>query len=70
MPKMKTHSGAKKRFKVTATGKVRGRRAFSSHILEKKTPKRKRRQAKPSWISDHDEPRVKTLLGVKRGPQG
>ena len=38
MPKMKTHSGAKKRFKVTASGKVRGRHAFSSHILEKKSP--------------------------------
>ena len=70
MPKMKTHSGAKKRFKVTATGKVRGRRAFSTHILEKKSPKRKRRQAKPSWISPHDEPRVKELLGVKRRPRG
>ena len=42
MPKMKTHSGAKKRFKVTATGKVRGRHPFTSHILEKKSPKRKR----------------------------
>ena len=42
MPKMKSHSGAKKRFKVTATGKVQGRHAFSSHILEKKSPKRKR----------------------------
>ena len=70
MPKMKTHSGAKKRFHVTATGKVRGRRAFSTHILQKKTPKRKRRQAKPSWISKHDEPRVKTLLGVKRRQRG
>ena len=67
---MKTHSGAKKRFKVTANGKVSGRRAFSTHILEKKSPKRKRRQAKPSWISDHDEPRVKTLLGVKRRQGG
>ena len=42
MPKMKTHSGAKKRFKVTATGKVRGRHPFTSHILEKKSPKHKR----------------------------
>ena len=42
MPKMKSHSGAKKRFKVTANGKVQGRHAFSSHILEKKSPKRKR----------------------------
>jgi large subunit ribosomal protein L35 len=64
MPKMKTHSGAKKRFKLTATGKVRGRRAFSTHILEKKSPKRKRRQSRPSWISDADEKRVKTLLGA------
>jgi large subunit ribosomal protein L35 len=45
---------------------VRGRHSFSSHILEKKTPKRKRRMAKPAWISPHDEPRVKTLLGAKR----
>jgi large subunit ribosomal protein L35 len=66
MPKMKTHSGAKKRFKVTPTGKVRGRRAFSSHILEKKSPKRKRRFSKPSEISKADEMRVKNLLGVKR----
>ena len=43
MPKMKTHSGAKKRFRKTATGKLRGRHAYSSHILEKKSPKRKRR---------------------------
>ena len=66
MPKMKSHSGAKKRFKVTGTGKVRGRRAFSTHILEKKSPKRKRRQARPSFVSKHDEGRVKELLGVKR----
>jgi large subunit ribosomal protein L35 len=65
MPKMKTHSGAKKRFKVTATGKVRGRSAFSSHILEKKSPKRKRRHAAPAVISKHDERRVKILLGEK-----
>jgi large subunit ribosomal protein L35 len=64
VPKMKTHSGAKKRFKVTATGKVRGRSAFSSHILEKKSPKRKRRLAEPAVIAKHDEKRVKILLGV------
>jgi large subunit ribosomal protein L35 len=50
MPKSKTHSGTKKRFRKTATGKLRGRRAYSSHILEKKSPKRKRRR------------RVRTLL--------
>jgi len=65
MPKMKTHSGTKKRFRLTATGKVRGRRAFSSHILEKKSPKRKRRLGQPAVISKHDEPRVKELLGAK-----
>jgi large subunit ribosomal protein L35 len=64
MPKMKTHSGAKKRFKVTATGKVRGRHAFTSHILEKKSPKRKRTLGAPAEISAHDTPRVKRMLGV------
>ena len=66
MPKTKTHSGAKKRFKVTATGKVRGRRAFSTHILEKKSAKRKRRLGRPAVIAKQDERRVKELLGVKR----
>ncbi len=67
MPKMKTHSGAKKRFRQTGRGKLRGRRAFSSHILEKKSPKRKRRFAKPVVISEHDSRQVMTLLGAKRG---
>jgi large subunit ribosomal protein L35 len=64
MPKMKSHSGAKKRFKLTAKGKVRGRHAFTSHILEKKSPKRKRQNGKPAVISEHDTPRVKKLLGA------
>jgi large subunit ribosomal protein L35 len=67
MPKMKTHSGAKKRFKVTATGKVRGRHAFTSHILEKKSPKHKRQLGEPAILSDHDAPRVKRLLGAGKG---
>ena len=66
MPKMKTHSGAKKRFKLTATGKVRGRHAFTSHILEKKSPKRKRQMGNAAVISDHDTKAVKKLLGAKR----
>ncbi len=66
MPKMKTHSGAKKRFKVTATGKVRGRHAFTSHILEKKSPKKKRALGAPALLDPHDTPRVKRLLGVKK----
>jgi large subunit ribosomal protein L35 len=63
MPKQKTHSGAKKRFRKTAKGKLRGRRANSSHILEKKSPKRKRRFARPVVISKPDRKRVRTLLG-------
>jgi len=66
MPKMKTHSGAKKRFKLTAKGKVKGRHAFTSHILEKKSPKRKRHLGKPAMISKDDAPRVKELLGAKK----
>jgi large subunit ribosomal protein L35 len=66
MPKMKTHSGAKKRFKLTANGKVKGRHPFTSHILEKKSAKRKRRLGNPAILSDHDAPRVKVLLGAKK----
>jgi large subunit ribosomal protein L35 len=68
MPKMKTHSGAKKRFKTTATGKVKARHPFTSHILEKKSPKRKRALGRPAMVSDVDTPRVKKLLRV--GPKG
>ena len=63
MPKMKSHSGAKKRFRKTAKGKLRGRHAMSSHILEKKSQKRKRGFRKPVEISDTDAPRVRKLLG-------
>ena len=62
MPKMKSHSGAKKRFKKTATGKIRARHAMTSHILEKKSPKRKRKLGRPVLVSRNDEPRVKELL--------
>ena len=64
MPKMKTHSGAKKRFKLTATGKVRARHAFTSHILEKKSPKHKRHLGRPMIVADDDVPRIKRMLGV------
>jgi large subunit ribosomal protein L35 len=63
MPKMKTHSGAKKRFKLTAKGKVRARHAFSSHILEKKSPKRKRSFRQPRELEGSDAKRAKKLLG-------
>jgi large subunit ribosomal protein L35 len=64
MPKMKTHSGAKKRFKVTAKGKVVARHANTSHILEKKNAKRKRRLGNPTVLAESDAQRVKKLLGV------
>ena len=63
MPKMKTHSGAKKRFKKTAGGKIRARNAFSSHILEKKSPKKKRAFSKPVMLKDPDRKRAEKLLG-------
>jgi large subunit ribosomal protein L35 len=62
MPKMKSHSGAKKRFKKTASGKIRGRHAMTSHILEKKSAARKRRLGRPVIVAKNDEPRVRELL--------
>ena len=62
MPKMKTHSGAKKRFTKTANGKVRGRHAFTSHILEKKSANHKRHLGKPVIMSGDDTPRINKLL--------
>ncbi|GDX87653.1 50S ribosomal protein L35 [Gemmatimonadota bacterium] len=50
MPKMKTHKGAKKRFSVTGTGKVRRMKAYKSHILTKKTSKRKRNLRRPAIV--------------------
>jgi large subunit ribosomal protein L35 len=62
MPKMKTHSGAKKRFKVSPKGKVRGRHAMRSHILGKKNAKRLRRLDAPKQMAKADEAKIKTLL--------
>ena len=63
MPKMKTHKGAKKRFKITASGEVKRRRAFKSHILTKKTSKRKRRLRRAEMITVRGEAkRLKRLL--------
>jgi large subunit ribosomal protein L35 len=67
MPKSKSHSGASKRFKTTATGKVRGRHAFSSHILEKKSQKRKRGFRKAVELAKPDATTVKKLLGPRGG---
>jgi large subunit ribosomal protein L35 len=63
MPKMKTHKGAKKRFSVTGKGKVRRLRAFKSHILTKKTSKRKRRLRRSTTVATPGEARnLKRLL--------
>jgi large subunit ribosomal protein L35 len=67
---MKTHSGAKKRFKLTASGKVRGRHPFTSHILEKKSPKRKRALGRAAILSDDDAPRIKRMLGAPSKASG
>ncbi len=63
MPKMKTNSGAKKRFRRTATGRLKRQKAFASHILTKKSPKRKRNLRKATLVDKVDEKRIKRLLG-------
>jgi large subunit ribosomal protein L35 len=65
MPKMKTHSGAKKRFKLTGSGKLTRRHGMRSHILEKKTPKRKRAFRHDQPVAPSDEKLVKGLLGLR-----
>ena len=65
MPQMKSHSGAKTRFKKTGSGKLQGRHAYSSHILEKKSPKRKRSFGLERTISKADRKTVTRLLGGK-----
>ena len=62
MPKMKTHRGAAKRFKKTGTGKIKRAKAFKSHILTKKSDKRKRNLRKASYVSTTQEKAMKKLL--------
>ncbi|NLM24619.1 MAG: 50S ribosomal protein L35 [Firmicutes bacterium] len=62
MPKMKTHKGAAKRFKVTGKGKFVRNRAYKSHILEKKSAKRKRNLRHSRVVSDQDHKRIKLML--------
>ncbi len=64
MPKVKTHSGAKKRFKMTATGKIKRFQANTSHMMRNKTKKRKLRLRHSVLVSDADEKRVKRMLGL------
>lgn len=65
MPKMKTKSGAKKRFKVTGTGKLKRKHAFKSHILTKKSTKRKRNLTQPGLVHKADESNIKLCLSMK-----
>ncbi len=62
MPKMKTNRGAAKRFKATGSGKIRRSKAFTSHILTKKSTKRKRNLRKQGLIAEADVKKVKRML--------
>ena len=62
MPKLKTHKGAQKRFKLTAKGKIKRRKAYASHILTKKNAKRKRNLKQATLVSKEETKRVKELL--------
>lgn len=64
MPKMKTHRGAAKRFKLTGSGKLVRRKAYMNHILEKKSSVRTRRLKRESVLSGGDQAQVKKLLGL------
>lgn len=65
MPKIKTKSSAKKRFKVTGSGKIKRKHAFKSHILTKKSNKRKLALTHSALVHPHDEDSVKRQLGLK-----
>lgn len=64
MPKQKTKSGAKKRFLVTGTGKIKRKHAYKSHILTKKSTKRKRALTHSGLVAESNMPRVKAMLGI------
>lgn len=64
MPKVKTNSAAKKRFKLTGTGKIKRKHAFHSHILTKKSTKQKRNLAHSTLVDSTNETRIKALLNV------
>ncbi|MDR2385429.1 MAG: 50S ribosomal protein L35 [Tannerella sp.] len=65
MPKLKTNSGAKKRFALTGTGKIKRKHAFKSHILTKKTKKRKRNLTHTGLVANVDANNIKKLLCLK-----
>jgi len=65
MPKMKTHKAASKRMRRSGTGKIIRRKAYKSHILEKKSAGRKRHLGKPTVVAKSDAKRVDRMLGGK-----
>ena len=65
MPKMKTNSGAKKRFKLTGSGSIKRKHAYKSHILTKKSTKRKRNRTLWGMVADTDVAHVKRLLALR-----
>jgi len=65
MPKIKTNSGAKKRFALTGSGKIKRKHAFKSHILTKKTKKQKRNLTHFGLVARQDVGNVKALLALK-----
>jgi large subunit ribosomal protein L35 len=65
MPKIKTNRGAAKRFSVTAGGKIKGKKAYASHILTKKTRKRKRKLREDNYLSPCDVKGMKRLIPYK-----
>lgn len=65
MPKVKTHSRAKKTFKVTGTGKIRRYQAFKSHLLTKKATKRKRHLRQAAFVAPANERLVMKMLGLR-----
>ena len=65
MPKMKTKSSAKKRFKITGTGKIKRKHAFKNHILTKKSKKRKLRLTNDALVNEKDVPNIKEQLRLK-----
>lgn len=64
MPKVKTKSGAKKRFKLTGSGKIKRKHAFKSHILTKKETKQKRNLTQTGLVDKSDEKNVKLMLNI------
>lgn len=65
MPKIKTHRGAAKRFRLTKNGKIKRAKAFKSHLLTKKSPKRKRQLRKATYVASVEAKKIKQLIPYK-----